>query len=532
MNKIFIPGILIVLLISACKHHETPAKKIYLRNTLITPKNAYNNLFLDSAKLEDFIVKQAVDENDADVLRTFYYGRNFEFAWFSKYSVTEQGRHFWNLASYNIKSLKEDVPFSKTLLKRMPDITAEDSLWIGKKDTLYTNTELMLSTAFIHSLHKYTPAAGTLTMAKYLPAQKKLVMEAARQVIDSSDAGLNEDAQNAYSALKRVLKKFYSAAENGGWQKIPYISGRVKKGVSSPVIPLIKNRLHLTGEYVSTDTSEVYDTLLYDAVKKAQATFGYNTDGVITDSLIKDLNVPAHARVQQLLVNLNRVSWMPTAFNSRFITANIPEYKLHVYNGKTKAFDMDVVVGKQGSATVIFTGNLNQIVFSPYWNIPPSIIKKEILSKIADDSGYLARQNMEITGYKNGLPIVRQLPGGSNSLGRVKFLFNNSYNIYFHDTPAKDLFSRRKRAYSHGCIRLSDPVKMATYLLDSNKEWTAEKITEAMNSPKEIYATLNHAVPVIITYYTAWVDETGNLNLRDDIYGHDAAAAEKMFAGE
>lgn len=191
---------------------------------------------------------------------------------------------------------------------------------------------------------------------------------------------------------------------------------------------------------------------------------------------------------------------------------------------------MNVVVGKEGHNTTIFTGNLNQVVFSPYWNVPRDIVEKEILPAIENDPFYLASNQMEETGETDdGLPVIRQLPGEKNSLGKVKFLFPNSFDIYFHDTPSKSLFSKDRRAYSHGCIRLSDPVKMANYLLRNQPEWTPEKIDEAMNSGEEQFVRLKNPVPVLITYYTAWIDEKGMLNFRDDIYGHDATLAQKMF---
>ena len=179
---------------------------------------------------------------------------------------------------------------------------------------------------------------------------------------------------------------------------------------------------------------------------------------------------------------------------------------------------------------MMFTGKLSTVVFSPYWNVPPSIVKKEILPAMARNPDYLGKENMEITGNEGGLPVIRQLPGGKNSLGRVKFLFPNSFNIYFHDTPAKSLFSRDRRAYSHGCIRLSDHIKMAEYLLRDNSEWPLERILEAMNSGNEKFVKVKDPVPVFITYYTAWVDEYGLLNFRDDIYKRDAVIAQKMFA--
>ena len=260
-----------------------------------------------------------------------------------------------------------------------------------------------------------------------------------------------------------------------------------------------------------------------------QEMFGYTQNGKISSSLIKDLNVPVNKRIEQLLINLNRMRWMPQEPTGKLILVNIPEFVLHFLDGKNKVFDMNVVVGKEGHNTMMFTGNLSTVIFSPYWNVPPSIVKKEILAKMAANPNYLAEQDLEITGNEGGLPVIRQKPGEKNSLGKVKFIFPNSFNIYFHDTDAKGLFEKDKRAYSHGCIRLSEPEKMADYLLQDNSAWPPEKINEAMNSGKEQPVKIKHPVPVFITYYTSWVNENGKLNFRDDIYGRDSAMSKKMF---
>jgi murein L,D-transpeptidase YcbB/YkuD len=191
---------------------------------------------------------------------------------------------------------------------------------------------------------------------------------------------------------------------------------------------------------------------------------------------------------------------------------------------------MPVVVGKEGHNTTMFSDDLTTIVFSPYWNVPTSIVKKEIMPAMQRNPNYLSKNHMEIVSNGGGIPVIRQVPGPHNSLGRVKFLFPNSFSIYFHDTPSKSLFERDKRAFSHGCIRLSDPVKMANYLLENAPEWTPQKIEDAMNSGKEKWVVLKHKVPVIITYYTAWVDENQLMNFRDDVYGNDAVFASKLFS--
>ena len=172
------------------------------------------------------------------------------------------------------------------------------------------------------------------------------------------------------------------------------------------------------------------------------------------------------------------------------ILANIPEYKLHVFQQDSDVLNMRIVVGTAVNRTVIFSNQLKYVVFSPYWNVPPSIVRKEIVPGMKKNSSYLASHRMEITGYSGGLPVVRQLPGKANSLGLVKFLFPNQYNIYFHDTPAKSLFEKETRAFSHGCIRLGQPVELAKYLLRDDPRWTEKAIRQAMGAARSRLVTV------------------------------------------
>ena len=190
---------------------------------------------------------------------------------------------------------------------------------------------------------------------------------------------------------------------------------------------------------------------------------------------------------------------------------------------------MGVVVGTAVHNTTIFSGNLKYVVLAPYWNVPYSIVKNEM----GRTAGYFSSRNMEIVGrYSDGLPIVRQKPGKNNALGKVKFLFPNSYNIYLHDTPSKSLFGQTDRAFSHGCIRLSDPTRLAYYFLDGYKGWNKAKIDETMSGTKETSVAIDTEVPVLIAYLTAFVDpQTGSMNFRKDVYGHDKKMASRMFGG-
>lgn len=508
-------------------------KKTSKRDFGINATNAYNNLFFDSMILVKFFQDNNVEDDLRRRITSFYNVRNYQFAWFTDNGLTEQGRGFWNMHNYQTTYGNDSSLKNKELQKRMDGYTAEEEGFSVSPDNKnIMNTEMLLTQHFImYALNNIEDGfVKRKEMERFIPGRKEDPLLLADSLINKKhkDNKYYEDINVAYKSLKTALTKYVAIAKQGGWPAISATAKQLKSGKSSPDILLLKKRLFLSGD-MAADTTPVFNTALQDGIKTFQTSYGYTADGIITERQIKDLNVPVIDRVQQILLNMGRMQWMIQEPKGQMIVVNIPEFILHVKEGATKVFDMNVVVGKEGHNTMMFTGNLNQVVFSPYWNLPASIVKKEILPAIEKNPGYLESHNMEITGNEGGLPSIRQLPGGDNSLGKVKFLFPNSFDIYFHDTPAKSLFEKDKRAYSHGCIRLSDPVQMANYLLKEQSEWTPEKINEAMNAGEEKYVKLKKPVPVLITYYTSWVDENGLLHFADDIYGHDKAVIEKMF---
>jgi murein L,D-transpeptidase YcbB/YkuD len=544
MKSLLIYAALISSLFAACQNANTAnnpsgsdegtekeeeKKNMSKRDYSITKANSYSDLFLDSTGMEKFIGAKKLPDSLARRMRSFYNTRNYQFAWFTSGGLTEQARAFWNLHDYVTTYDNDTTLRDKALQRKMDALTAEETLSPSASSD-YVQTELTLTQHFItYVLRNYEKGyVKRKEMERFIPFAKRDPLEVADSLLNKKhkDNKYFEDVHEPYRLLKEKLTAYYQVVKNGGWPQIPSAK-TLKPGTSSPTVALIKKRLQLSGDMPGQDTSHVFNDTLETAVRRFQQSLGYTPTGVVNAQLIKDMNVPARQRLQQLLLNMDRMRWMPTEPSGQLIVVNIPEFVLHVFENKKKAWDMNVVVGKEGHNTVSFSGDLSTIVFSPYWNVPPSIVKKEILPKMS--SGYLASQNMEVVGTEGGLPKIRQLPGDKNSLGRVKFLFPNSFNIYFHDTPAKSLFNKDKRAYSHGCIRLAEPEKMAQYLLRDNPEWTPEKIATAMSQDKEQYVKLKKPVPVIITYYTAWVDENGLLNFRDDIYKHDSDLTTKMF---
>jgi murein L,D-transpeptidase YcbB/YkuD len=508
-------------------------KNISKRDLSINQSNAYNNLFLDSTAMEKFISEKKIPDSLARRIRSFYNTRNYQYAWFSSDGLTEQARGFWNLHDY-VTTYDGDTSLKdKALQKKMDDLITVENLSVSASDKSFLNTELTLTSHFIkYILRNYEKGyVKRKEMERFIPLKKEKADYLADSLIGKKhkDDKYFEDVHQSYGALKKQLSVYYQIEKNGGWPQVPSGKKSWKKGSSAPDIAIIKRRLIASGDLAGKDTTPVFNDTLETAVRNFQTRHGFSPTGVVNDEVIKAMNVPVEERLEQILMNMERMRWLTQEPKGNLIVVNIPEFVLHVYEGNRQAFQMNVVVGKEGHNTMMFNGDLNQVVFSPYWNVPPSIVQKEILPSIQKNPNYLASQNMEVTGNENGSPVIRQKPGGKNALGRVKFLFPNSFNIYFHDTPSKSLFTKDKRAYSHGCIRLSEPEKMANYVLRNQPEWTPEKISEAMNSGDEKFVKVKDPIPVVITYYTAWVDENGQLNFREDIYGHDTKLAQKMF---
>jgi murein L,D-transpeptidase YcbB/YkuD len=514
---------------------EKNEKKISTRDLSISRANAYSDLFLDSNAVINFIRTQKVPDSTARRIVSFYNTRNYQYAWFASDGLTEQARGFWNLHDYHTSYQHDTTLHDKILARRMDDWTTQENPHFSAGDKNVMQTELTLTAHFIQYMRTAYEEGFVKRkeMERFIPRKKSDPMYLADSLLTKKhkDNKYFENVNPAYGALKKELQRYYQIVKAGGWQPVSGSLKGLKPGSSAPIVAQLKRRLALTGDLPGGDTSSVFNDTLAMGIRNFQERMGYTPSEKLTEGQLKDLNVPAQDRLQQILINLERMRWLPQEPEGSLILVNIPEFVLHVYENKQKVFDMNIVVGKEGHTTTAFNGDLNQVVFSPYWNVPPSIVKNEILPKLASNPGYLDAQNMEQVGTEGGLPKIRQRPGPTNSLGRVKFLFPNSLNIYFHDTNAKSLFSRDKRAFSHGCIRLSEPEKMAEYLLRNQPEWDAVRIEEAMNAGQEKYVRLKKAVPVVITYYTAWVDDSGRLNFRDDIYAHDRELAQKMFTG-
>lgn len=499
---------------------------VYLeRNATVTPANSYSDLFLDSVDLNSYLRKGSFADEEERGLKSFYNYRNNQFAWFTSQGFTEQARGFWNLQD------KLGTTADKTLRNKMDSLLNNDSMRISRYDTSILKTELALTRAwlqFYRSKHDQTRFAG-VSAEKAIPVVKMNTMRLADSLLHKTADSSSADSSSQYARLKKKLERYYTVANDGDWPPLKVDVKSVAKGKSSAAVTGIKKMLQRTGDMEGTDTSAVYNDSLALAVQRYQTANGMAPTGMITDTFMQALNVPLEKRIQQIIINMYRAQWMPVSQDPNYIGVNIPDFILKVYENNKKIFEIPVAVGKEGTNTTMITSEVNQVVFSPYWNIPESIVKNEIMPKMKSNPGYLKEKNMEIVGKNDSVPTIRQLPGKGNALGKVKFLFPNRYDIYLHDTYNKEIFSKQNRALSHGCIRLQDAEKLAVYLLKNDNSWTPEKVRAAMNSGKQQYVKVTPPMPVVITYYTAWVDDYGQIHFENDLYRRDSELAKMLF---
>lgn len=482
-----------------------------------------NSIHFTASDLDTFFVKYDSLQVFQPDMNNFYTTRNYSFAWYTETGLTEQASHLYmRLENLPEEGLNLSLPY-KHNLDSLINLTHSQSL------QQKSETELLLTALYFFFAQKVWGGLEESASQKinWLMPRKKLSYSALLDSMVShtgTTASVKEPVYRQYSLLKEYLKKY--KALPAGKTTIPSTTKAFRPGDVSPAIGLIKRQLLVLGDLKdAADTlSNQYDSSLIPAVKNFQKRHGLKDDGAIGNSMIRELNVPAPKRIEQIMVNMERARWLPIDVRGRYLAVNIPEFVLHAYYDDSLLWNMNVVVGKDVNKTVVFAGKISQIVFSPYWNVPPGILKKEVLPGIQKDKTYLERHHMEMLGS-----AVRQKPGPWNSLGAVKFLFPNSHSIYLHDTPSKNLFQESKRAFSHGCIRVAEPQRLAMYLLNDNSNWTNEKIVQAMNSGKEQFVPVKEPMPVYITYFTAWVDRQGQLNFREDIYNRDPGLAELLM---
>jgi L,D-transpeptidase YcbB len=378
-------------------------------------------------------------------------------------------------------------------------------------------------------------------------------------IVNGSDvAGELAQVEPAYPGYRRTmqaLQTYMTLASKDDGEQLPAPATKkpIVAGDNYPGVPRLIRLLKLVGDLPADANVQadppIYEGSLVEAVKSFQRRHGRDPNGKIDAQTLTDLNVPLSRRVAQMRWTLERWRWLPESYSKSPVIANIPEFRLRAYDKDFNiAVTMNVVVGKSyGHNTPVFSETMKYVVFRPYWEVPYSITRSELIPHILRDPDYLAKKGFEVVDSKQtviaagtvsadvlaqlraGKLFVRQTPGPKNALGLVKFLFPNSYNVYMHDTPAQEFFAKSRRDFSHGCVRLAKPADLARWVLRDNPGWTEERIHAAMTGATPQQVNLAQPIPVLIVYATVIVLEDGLVHFYDDIYGHDTSL-EKVLA--
>jgi murein L,D-transpeptidase YcbB/YkuD len=355
-----------------------------------------------------------------------------------------------------------------------------------------------------------------------------------------------------YMKLRKALAHYSNIEKLGGWPEVP-TGSKMELGDRDIRIKALRSRLLISGDI---DVSEernlnVFDEELGRGVRRFQARHGLKVDGIVGRHTLRTLNVPLEKRIDQLKANLERWRWLPESLGSRYIVVNIANFELEVIEDGRVLMEMPVVVGKRYRMTPVFTGTMTYLEVNPYWHIPWSIARKDILPKVRKNPEYLYKKNIKVfSSWKNSAKEIapesvdwsqvtsknlsfkfRQEPGASNSLGRVKFMFPNKFNVYLHDTPAKELFNKSRRIFSSGCIRVKKPIELMNYLLRDDPNWNQKSILKAIDSNRTEKVKLSNPIPVHLLYWTAWVDFEGRTCFREDVYGRDTLLIKALIKG-
>lgn len=354
-----------------------------------------------------------------------------------------------------------------------------------------------------------------------------------------------------YARLAQALAQYRLLAAGAPLPLVPVPKAKVTPGAAFAGLPQLKQRLVAFGDLdpaaLKRRDGTRYDGALVDAVKRFQYRHGLTEDGVLGQTTVDAMNRPVAERVRQIEMGMERVRWLPPLPSGRFLVVNIPEFQLlafdHAGTADRPLLAMPVIVGRaEKTPTPVFVAKVEYLDFSPYWNVPRSIAVKELLPKLRADPGYLAREGMEIVGsgvrrevnaatlseLERGAVRVRQRPGSRNALGGVKFMFPNRHDVYLHSTPSQKLFSRTRRDFSHGCIRVADPVALSQFVLFDRPDWDADRARAAMTLPQPRRVNLKQPIPILIFYTTTVVDADGRIRFLPDVYDDDAKLAQAL----
>ena len=479
-----------------------------------------------------------------NLLRHFYTRRLYWPAWSNDAGLLPQVDSFINvLHNAEQEGLRpQDYP-----LTRLESMLAEVRRQQGKdtppRAAMLAEVDLLLTDVLLtygaHLLYGRSHArmADTSFERAQEPVDLAEVLQqglASNRVAEALESLLPQHA--GYARLRQALARYRHSAAQGGWPTIPG-GAPLRPGERSERVETLRVRLRLAGDLEERPGKEEkrYDEAVEHAVRAFQTRHGLEADGSVGSGTLTALNVPAAVRVRQLMQNMERWRWLPQDLGRRYILVDVPAFTLQVVERDQPVMTMRAVVGKPSWPTPVLSTTMTSIVLNPDWRVPPSIAAQELLPIFRANPGYLAQHNMKVSygprevdpssidwftvSAKNFPYSLRQEPGPKNPLGAIKFLLPNRFQVYLHDTPARALFTKPERAFSHGCIRLEKPAELAEYVLRGS--WTRDRIQAALGQRTSRTVPLVEPLPIHLVYRTAWASDDGVVHFRPDIYGYD-----------
>lgn len=570
-NKYFVFLFVCLFTLASCDSFRTPADNFDLDSQKVSQIIQSST---DSIQIPEFFPDKDVRKYLYQEFKDLYEQRDYKLAWVNfnephpvveelLEAIDEAGKEGLEPENYKVAEVEElmqeifKIESKKDKRKRLKEKNSKNEEVANaakEQDTLRLKNLVKLDFLLTSS---YLTYASHLLSGKIHPDEKEIWFPSRRKkelapYLNEALAGREiknsllelAPAHDEYNQMKEALARYRKIAEEGAWPELSPVKD-LKPGDTNEVVLNLKKRLAFTEDVdsglPSASDSLVFNEPLIAGLIKFQKRHGMEETGKLDEASWKMLNISLEDRIDQIKLNMERMRWLPETFGDKYILVNIPEFKMRIYENSKIAMEMKVIVGKTYNATPIFSDTMEYIDFSPTWTVPRSIAIEEMLPRIKEDPDYLTKRNFKLydSWEKDAEPIdphdvkwkkvdeenfnfrIVENPGDANSLGRVKFMFPNDFDIYLHDTPAGHLFNQRERSFSHGCIRVEKPAELAQYLLQDLKEWDEEKIKEAMTLDEPETVRLPEKIPVHLVYWTAWVDDQGILNFREDIYRQD-----------
>jgi murein L,D-transpeptidase YcbB/YkuD len=473
------------------------------------------------------------------VLKTHYVTNGAPLYWVGTGRMTNFIQRLGNAADDGLNP--EDYPVS-TLIKLRDSIKDSDPLTAARAELYYS--AFFIAYASDLKVGRVIPQKvdRRLFRTKKTVDPLRVLTDLSKQREPAKYLAAFEPRNPQYQALKKLLRVYRQKEEEGGWGTVD-TGPNLKPGMRDKRIPQVRRLLAGTGDYEWQGAGDLYDENLAIAVARFQKRHGLEAKGVIGKQTIFAMNVPAGERARQIMLNMERWRWLPEDLGEYHIMVNIAAFELQRIQSNTIVDRMNTVVGAVATQTPEFSDELEYVEFNPYWTVPYGIATKEMLPRLkknpyayADD--FEVFQNGKLTSWGSidwsaygpgKFPFTfRQKPGPKNALGKVKFMMPNKHNIYLHDTPSKDKFLQTARAFSHGCIRLSQPVAMA-YSLSLDTGWSKSKMDQAWKNGKMVRAKINDHIPVHLIYGTAFRGDAGQIEFRPDVYGRDRKLYNALF---